>query len=55
MIPDGSAEAAALREEFLGLMASMPDSPDEARRIARRMEEIRSRIQELSSSVAAVP
>ncbi len=54
-LSDRSAELAALRAEFLDLMASMPENPAEARANAQRMEEIRSRIQELSSSEDSPP
>ena len=48
-LSDRSTELAALRAEFLDLMESMPENPAEARSAAQRMEEIRIRIQELSS------
>ncbi|MBR4217287.1 MAG: hypothetical protein IKR87_06105 [Candidatus Methanomethylophilaceae archaeon] len=48
-LSDRSTELVALRAEFLDLMESMPENPAEARSAAQRMEEIRTRIQELSS------
>ncbi len=54
-LDEGSKELAALRAEFLDLMASMPEGPAESLAIAQRMDEIRSRIAGLSSSERPAP
>ncbi len=51
----GSTELAALRAELLDLMASMPETPAEARANAQRIEEIRSMLLENQSSDEPAP
>ncbi len=53
--PLGSTELAALRAELLDLMASMPETPAEARADAQRIEEIRSILLENPSPEEPAP